>query len=237
MKSHVPAVLQQYLSQSRVKAIPRNQIVQYEGDKQREVYFIRSGFVKVHNIDDSGSDKVLHILSPDNVMPFAFFSGRGIPTKWFYTTMTDCELYVLDRQDLDRLLFDNAEVGRHLVYRFSQEVHEILVRLDSLGKSDIPFKLRAALTYLVVCHGERLRQSWWKIPFAVNHQLLADMIGVTRESAAIAIKQLADKGIVRYPRVAKLEINYAKLKRKTVKHSRAQSNSTNSGANFHSGNM
>lgn len=234
MHTKMPLAFRKYLTQSRVKIVPRSQIVQYEGDLQSEVFFIKSGFVKVHNIDESGNEKVLHILGPDNVMPFAFFSGSKMPNKWFYTTLTNCELYVLDRRVLDELLFGNREVGRYLVNRFSQEVHEILVRLDSLGKSDIPYKLRAALTYLVVCHGERLRQSWWRIPFPVNHQLLADMIGVTRESAAISIKQLADEGLLRYPRVAKLEVNYVKLRRKAVKHSLSQTNIANSSAFFQS---
>jgi len=167
----------------------------------------------MYGIDDAGNEKVLHVLGPKTVMPFSFFSGDSMPTRWYYETLTDCEVHVLSRQDLERLLFSNGDAGRFLVHRFSQEVHEILVRLDSLGKSEIPHKLRAALTYLVVCHGEQLRRLWWRIPFPANHQFLADLIGVTRENAAIAVKQLADCGVIRYPKVAQLEIHYTKLQK------------------------
>lgn len=94
---------------------------------------------------------------------------------------------------------------------FSEEVHEVLTRLDSLSKSDVTIKLIAALQYLVVCHGVKTTNGWWRVTFRVNHQLLADMIGVSRESTSIAMKMLADKKIVRSVKTAQLEIDFDKL--------------------------
>jgi CRP-like cAMP-binding protein len=49
------------------------------------------------------------------------------------------------------------------------------------------------------------------VNFAVSHQLIADICGITRESAALVMKELQNENTVRNPRVTILEINQKKL--------------------------
>jgi CRP/FNR family transcriptional regulator len=94
---------------------------------------------------------------------------------------------------------------------FSKEVHELLARLDSLGKTNVSDKLKAALKFLAIRHGKERRSGWCRVSFPVNHQLLADMIGMTRESTTTAMKELVDQKIIRNPRLTILEIDLKKL--------------------------
>lgn len=207
----MPNALKKIVSGARVKHVQKGQILFYLGDEPNELYMLKEGFVKIHNIDDVGNEKVLHILQPMAILPFAVFSGGKTATKWFYTALTDCDLYALSIDEFQKTLESDSHSAIYLMNWFSQEVHELLVRLDSLGKSNVRDKLVAALKFLAVCHGIERRSGWRRIPFAVNHQLIADMIGVTRESAAMAMKEMSDKGIVRNPRLTILEIRLDKL--------------------------
>jgi CRP-like cAMP-binding protein len=210
-KRKVPANLQMQLADARVKHIPQGQIILYEGDQPSEVYVLKAGIVKLHSIDEAGNDKVLHLLKDGNALPFAFFSGPNVPCRWYYTALTDCDLYVFHRKELENALFDDPDTGRYFTNTYSEEVHELLTRLESLSKTDVSMKLTALLRYLVVCHGVPGKGVWSKIPFPVNHQLLADMIGMSRESTSICMKDLAARKIIRNPRVAQLEINFDRL--------------------------
>jgi CRP/FNR family transcriptional regulator len=172
---------------------------------------IKSGIVKIHDIDEAGNEKILHLVKSPGIIPFAFFSGGSTPTRWFYTALTDCELYVVPRVKLLSELQADNTLTLHLMNWFSNEVHEILTRLSSLGKTNVRDKLIAALKFLIVCHSTQRRSGWWRVSFPVSHQLLADMVGITRESAALTMKELQAERLIRNPRITILEINASKL--------------------------
>lgn len=207
----MPPALRKLFENSRVKHIQKGQVLIYAGDEPSDVHVIKEGIIKLHNIDEQGNEKVLHLLQAPLVVPLAFFSRPTATTRWYYTAHTDCDLYVVTRQELENLMEADGRSMRFLVHNFSEEVHEILTRLDSLGKSDSTSKLTNALRYLAVRHGVKGRGGWCRIPFPVNHQLLADMTGVARETVSLAMKTLSDKNIVRNPRLAQLEINFERL--------------------------
>ncbi len=196
----------------RLRYIPKGQIIIYADDLSREIYIIKSGIVKVYDIDDRGNEKILHLLKQPAVMPFAFFSGPERETQWYYSALVDCELQVISREMLQQLIETEPTAAVYLMNWFASEVHELLVRLDSLGKTNVRDKLVAALKFLAVCHASPRRSGWLRVQFPVNHQLLADMVGITRESAAMGMKELAEEKIVRNPRLTILELDFEKLK-------------------------
>lgn len=206
-----PQNLNDLLGAARSKHVPKGQIILYEGDTPSEIYFVKTGIVKLYNIDNHGNEKILHLFGPNAVMPLAFFSGDEAATRWYYTALVDCDLIVVDKAALEELMATDHSVTKYLLHWFSNEVHELLVRLDSLGKTNVRDKLFAALRFLAVCHGVPCRSGWTRITFPVNHQLLADMIGVTRESTAMVMKEFSDKKVVRNPRLTILEVRFSKI--------------------------
>lgn len=211
MDKHLATILEPFMSESRVKKVTKGQIVLYEGDQPNEVYVIKAGVIKIHDISDQGEEKILHLIKAGAVFPLVFFSGKNNPTNWFYTALTDCEFYVAPQSVLQNIIKNNALACLTLMNWFSKEVHELLVRLSSLGKTNARHKLIAALKFLAVCHHKSIKGPWRQVAFAVNHQLLADMTGITRESTAVCMKQFQKEGLIRYPHFACLSINYPKI--------------------------
>ncbi len=207
----LPPLLIPVLQGVRRKHIQKGQIILYQGDSTLDAYVLNSGVVKMYDIDENGNEKVLHLAKRPAVIPFVFFSGATLPSHWFYSALTDCEVYAVPQLKLFKALHDDSQLAMYLMNWFSQEVHEILTRLSSLGKTNAHDKLVVALRYLAMQHGIERRTGWRRISFPVNHQLLADMVGITRESTALAMKELQDQKIIRNPRQTILEINKAKL--------------------------
>lgn len=206
-----PPVLQTLVKTARIKHIPGGQIILYEDDLPQEVYIIKTGVVKVYDIDEQGNEKILHLAKAPSVIPFAAFSGLRNPLHWFYSALTDCDIYVLTAANMLESVKSSGELGQVLTKDYSDNVHELLVRLSSLSKTNAKDKIIAALKFLAVRHAVQRRSGWWRVNFAVSHQLLADLCGITRESAAMAMKDLQDQKVIRNPRLTILEINADKL--------------------------
>src|SRR4051812_32136600 len=199
------------LENARSKQIPRGQVIFYQGDPVLNVFVIKSGIIRIYDIDDQGNEKILHLVGRSAVIPFAFFSGSAMPVRWFYSALTDCELYEVPRLMLLSELQANSALTVHLMNWFSCEMHDVLARVSSLGKSPVKDKLLAILGYLQSNHSRECRGGWWRVDFPVNHQLLADLVGNTRESVTLALKELHDENVVRNPRVSILEIKADKV--------------------------
>lgn len=207
----LPSLLLPLIEGAREKHISKDQVLFYQGDISQDIYILKSGVVKIHDIDAQGNEKILHLVREPALVPLAFFSGGSTPTHWFYTALTDCAVYVVPRIRILSELQTSNELTMYLMNWFSREVHEIMIRLNSLGKTNAENKLLAALQFLAAQHSTPLRGYWRRVNFPVNHQFLADMAGITRESTALSMKVLQDRKFVRTPHIGTLEVNLAKL--------------------------
>jgi CRP-like cAMP-binding protein len=203
--------LAKLLPHAKLRSYPKGQIILYEGDTPSDLYIIKEGIVKAYDIDDQGNEKILHIAKCPSMFPMVFFMGGNDESRSFYTTITDAEIYVIPKEDAEAEMLKDPELTMHMMHWFSREVHEVLVRLSSLEKTTTRDKLIAALKFLGVHHAENRKSGWYRVEFPISHQILADMIGVTRESTTMVMKDLQNEKIIRNPRLTVLEINFKKL--------------------------
>jgi len=203
--------LAKLINHAKLRSYPKGQIILYEGDTPGDLYIIKEGIVKVYDIDDQGNEKILHVAKSPSMFPMVFFMGGNDESRSFYTTITDAEIYVIPKEDAEAEMSKDAELAIYMMHWFSREVHEILVRLSSLEKTTTRDKLIAALKFLGVHHAATRKSGWYRVEFPVSHQILADMIGVTRESTTMVMKDLQNEKIIRNPRLTVLEINFKKL--------------------------
>lgn len=183
----------------------------YQGDVSPHLFILKSGQIKMYDIDEQGNEKIIHILRPPSIFPFASYLGESREIMWFYGALSDIETYVISNEDLAPLLHKDPELTRYLLEQVILDMHELFVRLSSMSKTTTQDKLIAALKFLGTHHSRSRQNGWRRVDFAVSHQLLADMTGITRESATLAMQQLQKEKLVRAPHVGILDINFDKL--------------------------
>jgi CRP/FNR family transcriptional regulator len=102
------------LSQAKVRHYPKGQIILYEGENPTDAFVVKSGAVKIYDIDEDGNEKILHIIKPPGIFPVIFMFGTTGQTSTFYTTVADSDLYVLSRADFEPA---RARVHQHRRFR------------------------------------------------------------------------------------------------------------------------
>ena len=195
------------LAQAKLRQYPRGQIILYEGENPTDAFVVKSGAVKIYDINDDGNEKILHIIKPMGIFPVIFMFGTTGQTSTFYTTVADSELYVLSRDTFEARLTSDPSLVLYCLRWFAGEVQEMMRRMSSLEKTSTRDKLFATLGYLARQHSDASKTGWKRVKFPVSHQLLADMVGVTRESTTMVMKDLQKEQVVRSPRLGTLEIN------------------------------
>ena len=207
----LPSSLQDLIAHARQKIVAKNQVLIYQDDTTSEVYYLRSGIVKVYDIDDAGNEKILHLFRAPAFLPLAAFGGAEAETRWFYSALTDCELSEIPHTEIEKLMEHDSDAALFLIRWFSTEVHEIMTRLNSMSKTQTRDKVIAALKYLATYHVHATRGPWYKVTFPVTHQLLADLTGVSRECVTHCLRDLHDDRLIKMTSLSTLQINRAKL--------------------------
>lgn len=195
------------LRNAKVRHYPKGQIILYEGENPTDAFVVKRGAVKIYDIDEDGNEKILHIIKAPGIFPTIFLFGAQGVTSTFYTTVADSELYVLSRAEFEEQFTGNPALAIYCIRWFAGEVAEMMRRMSSLEKTSTRDKLIATLGYLVRQHADNQKGGWKRVRFPISHQLLADMIGVTRESTTMVMKDLHKEKYVRTPKLGVLDIN------------------------------
>ena len=145
-----PPILGRFNRTARLKSIPSGQIIFYRNDLPTDALIIKSGVIKLYDIDDNGNERILQLVASPAVIPFSFFSNQLNPLQWFYASLTDCELYEISFSKLRSMMQKDDKLNDSLVAALSENVHELLARLSSLAKTHAEDKVVAVLKFLAV---------------------------------------------------------------------------------------
>ena len=206
------SLLAEKLNGRRTRQYPGGQVVLRQADSLLEVLALTAGVVKVYDVDDQGNEKVLQLMSAGAILPLDFPLGKHSAVRWYYGALTDCEAYALPVDELLDYMQADSMLTFELMRWVANENYQLLARLSSLGRSTAKDKIEAALRVLSAYHADQNSKGpWRRVNFPVNHQLLADMAGITRERTTATMKVLQRDKISRSPKQTVLEVNIRKL--------------------------
>jgi CRP/FNR family transcriptional regulator, cyclic AMP receptor protein len=194
-----------------VRKLSKGQILIYEGDPVENIYLLVNGYVKVSNILDNGRQRTIIVYAPGEAFPLtSFLSGFGI-ARYFYECMTDVEIKVMPQKDMQKKIKGNLAVGEELIAYSYEMSSQFIERIEILSARSARHKVAALLNYLAGKTGNIENDGSVRLSLPLTSQEIADMCGLTRETASMQLQRMKRDGIVGGAR--HLLINKAKLAR------------------------
>jgi CRP-like cAMP-binding protein len=182
---------------SRVRTSPKNQLIQYEGDRLTHVYLIEAGYVKVYTILDSGDMRTLLILGPGDIFPMVLATTDEWDTheiRNFYQSLTDAKLRVVESSELKHKI-DSVPAIKDLYYQYVTYTNRVILnQLEIMKSKKAVNKILSLLPYLINKLGQQIRPNVYQLRIKLSHQEIADLSGVTRETTTSLIKKLEKAG-------------------------------------------
>lgn len=186
-----------YLSRFPLRQIKKGRPILYQGEIPQSIFFVKSGVIKVYNITSSGEEKTVGYESADGLMPLEWLFGRSPVSLYYYDTFTDCQVHSVPKTELQELLNSHSELGNSLLNRAVSLYISSTIHLHALEQSKARDKLLYILQYLVMRFGKQINTDEALIELRLTHQEIANLIGITRETASTEIGRLMKTGILR----------------------------------------
>jgi len=204
--------LKSLLKDARLKHFDQGLTFLYAGDTITENYILKSGIVKVFDIDSKGEEKVLQIVKAPALLPIDCLLASPDTVSWQYGALTDVEVCVFSPKELQHQIATIPDLSGYIINWLAVESHELMVRINGMSKSDTKDKIITILRFLNVYYTGPERRGWKRIEFPITHQLIADIAGITRESTTIQLGHLQNEKTIRSRRPY-IEINAERLEK------------------------
>ena len=176
----------------REQRVPRGGLIVRQGDPGDALYIVRSGMVKVAVVGDDGREVILGTLGPTaHFGELALVDGQ--PRSAHVLAMEPTALYVLRRDDFRRQVEQMPRVAWALLEEISRRLREADAKIAGLVLLDVPGRVARLVL-------DRASGMPGVVERAPTHEVIAQMIGASRETVSRAMKELQGAGLLRMER-------------------------------------
>ncbi len=190
------------------RCFPKDSIIFAPGDAPEALYVLRSGLVKLTHVSEDGQESILRVFGPGDVFGELLLAVRARP--FLATALTSCVVTVVQGKTFLQLLSTIPKIGFNFIGVLSRHLAEMALDRAQASHKWSCDRLVLTLLKLSKAHGEE-REGRTSIVLPLTHQILADMIGTSRETVSRHLARLQREGIVTQ-RGRTLLIHEARLK-------------------------
>ncbi len=193
--------------QTRFRPFAKGEILFREGDEIRNMSVILSGVVKLVKLSPQGREYVIHLIQPGNLLAAAeLFTQGGTPVS--AVAVNKGHALSIDGAALLRALERNGAFGMALLKAFSFRLRMFTNKLvESQGKFPVPRRVAGWLLHRAKMEGTR------ELELSITREVLARLLGITRESLSRELSALARQGVIQLERRRIVLLDEARLKR------------------------
>ena len=182
--------LQEIASHVTARAFSRGQVIVFEGEPCRAVYFVSQGVVRTRRLSLEGREQVLAYLGPGECFDFVAALDREVNLATV-DALTDATLYVVPCDSFRWVVRDHHEVALAVMKRLASEVRRLSDMVESLALHTV--RTRLARFLLAQADGTLPSRHW-------TQEEIAGQIGTVREMVGRSLRRLASDGLIRRER-------------------------------------
>jgi CRP/FNR family cyclic AMP-dependent transcriptional regulator len=183
-----------------LRHFPKKSTILFQGEVPSSVMVLRSGIVKVYGITSDGDQRTVTLLTAGDVFPMSWVFGKSPVCIYYFEALTDCVVLAVSRETYEHALVEHAELKEQIFQNYLSHYVAATMHVYALEHSYAQDKIIYILQYLVTRFGEKQPDGRTKIGLRLSHQDIAEMVGITRETAAVELHKLKNKGYIEYER-------------------------------------
>lgn len=182
------------ISKLKERKFKKNHVLMFENDLSEDVYIIRSGMLKIYRIHE-GKEIVLSISMPGDILGEVEALSNDSHRISSIEALENVSVWHMTKQDFLQIVDQYPSVLRK-AYMVLVERTRMLNRLIRyLTFYDVRTKAANLLVDLYYNFGKPDGDNF-KIDLKINQSLLANMLGVTRESISKTLGDFQNEGLI-----------------------------------------
>ncbi len=184
-----PDELRRFAELTREKQYPKGSVILFEDDPGDSLFIVRSGRVKVVLVSEDGREVILGVLGVgEHFGELSLIDDQ--PRSAHVIAMEDATLLVLRRDDFRRRVEVNPSVAWALLAELSRRLRRADGKIGGLVLLDVPGRIAQLLLDTADEGGAPA------IDKPLTHQVIAQMIGASRETVSRTMREFQEAGLI-----------------------------------------
>jgi CRP-like cAMP-binding protein len=215
MHDDVKLKIDEFFSKYPLSPYDKNITILSAGENPKNVYYLKSGYVKMYSISESGKELTLNIFKPDTYFP-GIWSIAQIPNYFFYETMVRSEISHIPNDSFLNFIKKEPEVLYDLTKRILSGLNGTLVRMDYLLSTNAHTRVSATLLMCSQRFGKQNSKGGIELQLPLTHKDIANLAGLSRESTSVELENMVRDGLIENKNRSFVIKNLAELRRNSL---------------------
>jgi CRP/FNR family cyclic AMP-dependent transcriptional regulator len=182
-----------FLDELSVKEVPRGMLLNTPGVAPGLLHLVLRGRLRAYQVAVDGRELLLELIQEGGFDGLLSVAGRR---GHFTEADVDSAVVSLPMATLERLISVEPRIARNLLGLIIDRLEGREVQLEAIALHDPSQRLARQLLALGTTLGTK-RGDWVVLKPRITHQMLADMLGIRRETVTLHLGRLTDLGAVK----------------------------------------
>jgi CRP-like cAMP-binding protein len=172
----------------------KKEVIFIEGGLCPGFYVLKSGRVKLFQTSKDGKEQIIKILQPGELLGTeTFYNGKVYGNTAM--AMDDCELCFIEKGAFFRILEKHPSIAKKIIVALSKELDHAYSKIGSMGLMNARGKM-AHLLYTLSKEYGIAEKGKIKLNPSLSRLEIAELLGITQETAIRLLKSFKDEGII-----------------------------------------
>lgn len=177
------------------KTYKKGVVIFHEGQPGVAFYLITSGRIKIFKLSEDGRELIFGIFGDGAIFgDVPVFDGGVYPAG--AATLVDTEVVYMSREDFERLITEYPRISLKVVRVLGKRLRQAHGFVMDIAMKSVPQRLSALLLRLAEEYG-REEDGATVIDLPLTRQELAELMGVTRETATRELSKFSRAGTIK----------------------------------------
>ncbi len=172
----------------------KGQVIFYEGNQSYGLYCVFSGRVKLFKSGVDGRQQIVRLAGPGDLLGYrSLFAGEAYHAT--AEAIEDATVCCIDKTAFFTMLGKNQELAFNVIRKLARDLREAEDKATSIAQRSVRERMAELLLMLVETYG-RPSKKGRKIDLHLSREEMAEMIGITQETAIRLLSDFKKEGLV-----------------------------------------
>lgn len=175
----------------------KDQFLYLPDEQPEQVYFLKSGYVKIGHYSEDGNEIVSAILNPGEI--FGEVTPKQYDTKEFAQALSDVTACAINRQRFEQLIANNHALTIEVLKMVGERYHKLERRFLNMAFKDARARIVDFLKDYASDYG-RIKNNVIHIENFLTHQDMASLTATSRQMVTTVLNDLKNNNALDYDR-------------------------------------
>lgn len=192
------ALIQQLRPRSTMRVVKKGGNIFFQGEIPRKAMIVRDGIIRAYTITSGGEERVVSLFGRGDIFPLSWVLGETTNTLFYYDAVSEARIMSVDREELLAAVTETPASMSAMLSFVGNQYTSLLLRITGLEQSRAVEKIGFTLYYLLFRYGIEKKPGYYTINMKLSQLMIANLVGLTRESSTKNLKALKEKGVITY---------------------------------------